>query len=187
MQIDKICHLSSAAAPIGNVFGVSLPIRGNSTAAAKNNIFITPPRAYNKVAEITPTRSHSQQTYLPSSNSETRTMELTQKQSTSPPLSSKKQPAMNLSSKMASQGLKRLQGKRKYSQVNTENDEQTKLLRQQVASQEAILSAMKAQAESTKMIADAVMAQTDAFNDIAKSVKVIAKTMLDVFQYFKED
>lgn len=163
MRIDKICNLSSAAAPPGPVHGIKSVQKQFTT-----NYDITPPRPSSKVAVVTPTRNNKLPEQLPcspfpsSSNTEKPSPPAPSNEcSTSTPFPSLKNP----------QKQSFLRKRRHCQQVLGGNEEEMTLLRKQVATQDAILNQMEE--------------QTKALKDIAESAKLFAKTMSDLFNHLK--
>ncbi|XP_073849065.1 uncharacterized protein [Musca autumnalis] len=148
LQVDKICQLSTAAAPDGNVFGIETPCPDEIICEMDKDII----ECFSPLSDINGT------------------------------IDAVKTPTdQNFSEQSFTQEMKpkrKWSRKRCFSESNDDKeDNQMKLLRQQVKSQEHILQAINIQAESSKIIADSIKAQNEILQNLVESVKVIAKTI----------
>lgn len=142
-DIDRICHLSSAAAPSGVSFGVKSST--TTTTSTPIVLAVTPPRRSTNVAVVSPTSSEKLQSQFVSLLSPTPpSYDLTATTKvTSTPLAEKpyqKQPNK----------------KRKLTESREEEREEVQLLKRQVEQNNLLVEEMKAQTRSIESMADSL-------------------------------
>lgn len=180
MDVDRICHLSSAAAPSGSFFGVTNANRKLQFSSSSTIVLdITPPRSHNRVAIVTPTTSGS-----PKNNQEPErnTPNLLPPQ----PITSTPTPSQPNKKRRVEPEVK-LPQKRKRNINDDEKNQQSELLKKQLEVQEKTLSALNLQAEAAKAQAYAAKEQAAALKEIASSTTVMAQAIVDIVRHLKDE
>lgn len=166
-DIDRICHLSAAAAPAGNTFGVSFGPKTKKPIVLE----ATPPRRTNNVAVVTPTTSGQSQAHH-------HAIMLSPIQSTPTPNT----PTIDLATPTTSMPLitnynKSLptktstQRKRKCTDNKVQEAEQIKLLRLQLEQNGALVDEMRAQTRNLNSMADSLRGIENVLKEIISFLK----------------